>query len=152
MTKPLLINPDGKLLAEIEARLFLARKTKPLWAKKATQPQAVVSLEGRQQMQADDYLCRGIEDEIWPQKADKLTEKYTRSDEWDAHGFQRFDPKPGAAPVQAARVASAFRVHAQWGELAGKANDYVVRSSTDPTDIWIVDKAIFEASYSHDEH
>lgn len=49
--------------------------------------------------------------------------------------------------MEAAQLATAFRAIAQWGELTGKANDFVVRSKTDPSDIWIVDKAIFEASY-----
>jgi hypothetical protein len=49
--------------------------------------------------------------------------------------------------VQAAQIKVAFRVQANWGELSGKANDYVVRSTTDPTDVWIVDRTIFEASY-----
>jgi hypothetical protein len=36
---------------------------------------------------------------------------------------------------------------AKWGELKGKAGDYIVRSIEDTSDIWIVDRAIFEASY-----
>ena len=151
MTESRLINPDGKLLAELEQQPFLARKTKSIWAKVLDQPQEIETIEGTVNAQQGDYLCRGIEDEVWPQKADKVTEKYTPGGEWDSMGFQRFDPKPGAAPVQAAQVTQTFRVTAQWGELAGKANDYVIRSTTDPSDIWIVDKAIFEASYSRDD-
>ncbi len=151
MTEPQLLNPDGKLLAEIETQLFLAVKTKPLWAKRVEHAQEVVSLEGREQVSAGDYLCRGIHGELWPQKENKLFEKYTASGDFDDQGWQRFDPKPDITPVQAAQIPSTFRVQANWGELTGKPNDYVVRSSTDPTDIWIVDQAIFEASYERQE-
>lgn len=147
MTTPRLLNPSGKLLAEIEPLLFLALKTKPLWAKQVAEPQEIVSLEGREQVAAGDYVCRGIHGELWPQKLKKLQEKYVASDQFTDDGWQRFDPKPAADPVQAAQISTAFRVQAHWGELTGKPNDYIVRSTTDLTDIWIVDKAIFEASY-----
>ncbi len=147
MTTPRLLNPDGKLLAEVEAMLFLAVKTKPLWAKQVDVAQEVISLEGREQVAAGDFVCRGIHGELWPQKSKKLLEKYVASNQFDDNSWQRFDPKPEAAPVQAAQVSAAFRVQALWGELTGKPNDYIVRSTTDFTDIWIVDKAIFDASY-----
>jgi hypothetical protein len=38
-------------------------------------------------------------------------------------------------------------VIASWGRLDGKPGDYVVRRQNDPSDIWIVDRAIFENSY-----
>ena len=142
-----LLNPDGQLLPELAARLCEARKTKSIWAKRVEVTQDVDTLEGRLVAGPDDYLCRGIIGEHWPQKGQKLLEKYVPSDEFDAVGWQRFDPKPEAAPVEAAQIDTPFRVTAQWGELKGKALDYVVRSTTDPTDIWIVDKAIFVASY-----
>lgn len=147
MSSSRLINPDGHLLDEFVARLFVAKKSKPLWAKRVETAQIVDSLEGRQQVKPGDYLCRGIQGECWPQSANKLNEKYVATDDWDG-GWQRFDPRPDAAPVQAAQVHEAFRVHASWGELSGKPNDYVVRSSSDLSDIWIVDRTIFEASYS----
>jgi hypothetical protein len=142
-----LLNPNGKLSTDVESRLVLARKTKPLWAKLIEQPQAIETLEGILHAAPGDYVCRGIQGETWPHKASKLLEKYLPSGEVDADGWACFYPKPDAAAVQAAQVEAPFRVIAQWGELNGKANDYVVRSATDCTDIWIVDRAIFEASY-----
>ena len=150
--KSALLNPDGRLSDELALQLFLARKTKSLWAKQVNKPIKVQTLEGSVAVEPGNYLCRGIQGEVWPQKASKLLDKYLRSDEVDAKGWRRFDPKPAAAPVEAARVPYPFRVIAQWGELAGKVNDYVVRSTTDPTDIWIVDKTIFEASYERGLH
>ena len=142
-----LLNPNGQLLPELTTRLFEARKTKSIWAKRVKVEQDVETLEGRLKAGRDDYLCRGIFGEHWPQKFQKLLEKYVPSDKFDAEGWQRFDPKPEAAPVEAAPIETPFRVIAHWGELSGKANDYVVRSTTDPSDIWIVAKSIFEARY-----
>lgn len=146
-----LLNPDGQLLAEVSTRMFETRKTKSIWAKRITAQQEVATLEGRLLVQPDDYLCKGIAGEHWPQKYSKLLDKYSPTDEIDSEGWQRFDPKPHATAALAAQVAFDFRVAAHWGELTGKANDYVVRSKLDPTDIWIVDKAIFEASYEPQE-
>lgn len=147
MIEPRLINPCGQLLAEIEQRLFTARKTKPLWAKLVMKKQQIESLEGSQVAEPGDYLCRGIHNEFWPQKATKLLDTYQPTGQVDEDGWQQFTPKPDTAPVQAAQIDSPFAVIANWGKLTGKAHDYVVRSSSDPTDVWIVDKAIFEASY-----
>lgn len=146
-----LLNPNGQLIPEIAARMFETRKTKPIWAKRVEAKREIETLEGRLVAATGDYLCRGIVGEYWPQKATKLLEKYVPSGEVDADGWQRFDPKPDATPVETAQVLKPFRVTAHWGELTGKAHDYVVRSKTDPTDIWIVDKAIFEASYAPSE-
>jgi hypothetical protein len=142
-----LLNPDGQVIPEFAARMVESRKTKPIWAKRIETTQDVETLEGRLVAAPGDYLCRGIIGEQWPQKESKLLEKYTPSGDFDEAGWQRFDPKPDSEPVEAAPVDQAFRVKAQWGELTGKAGDYIVRSKTDPTDVWIVDKAIFEGTY-----
>ncbi len=145
--EPKLLNPSGKLLSEIANRLTPARKTKPLWAKLIDQMQVIETREGTLTAQPGDYLCRGIEGEPWPQKADKLREKYSPSREVDGDGWERYEPKPAAEGIEAAQFDQPFRVITQWGELQGKANDYVVRSKSDPADVWIVGQAIFEASY-----
>lgn len=142
-----LLNPEGQLLPEIARRLREARKTKPIWGKRAEVAGEVETLEGRLQFQHGDYLCRGIVGELWPQKESKLLEKYVASGQFDAEGWQRFDPKPDSQPVEATQIDHPFRVLAHWGELTGKSGDYLVRSKTDPTDVWIVDKTIFDATY-----
>jgi len=146
-TNPRLLNPNGILVANVERRLSLFSKTKSLWVKKIVSDQEVQTIEGLLSANAGDFLCRGIAGELWPQRAEKLREKYIPSGEIDSAGWERFAPKPGAAPVNAAKAEASFRVISRWGELFGKANDYVVCSTTDPTDIWIVDGAIFETSY-----
>jgi len=147
MNQPQLLNPNQGLLVELELRLRLANKTKLLWARQVKVTTNVESPEGVVVANAGDFVCRGIHGEYWAQKKDKLFAKYSAMGEIDAEGWQRFEPIPEAAPVEAAQVPYAFRVVAQWGELNGRPNDYVVRSTQDPLDIWIVGRAIFDASY-----
>lgn len=149
MEKPLLCNPDGRLLSAIASGLRYARKTKSLWAKRVERTSQIETIEGVVSAEAGDYLCRGIEREVWPQREKSLLERYSASSHFDEEGWQRFDPKPDLQPVMAVAMDRPFRVQAHWGELTGKANDYLVQSKTDPDDIWIVDKAIFEASYEY---
>lgn len=140
-----LINPDG-LLVEIEKLLSPAKKTKSVWAKRLEVNKRVHSLEGTYVADQGEYLCRGIQGEDWAQTYEKLSEKYTASG-IIKDGWERFDPKPNAPAVEATAVDFPFKVCVRWGELKGKPGDYVVRDCSDHTDVWIVDKAIFEASY-----
>lgn len=144
-----LLNPNGPLNEEVARRLWKARKSKPLWAKRLQEAQSVQTLEGLLHAEAGDYLCRGVNGELWPQKAVKLLEKYLPTESFD-NGWQCFNPKPDSEGVEATQVDHAFRIQAHWGILNGKAGDYVVRSRTDSTDVWIVDKAIFEATYQRE--
>lgn len=146
-SQPILINPNGQILPEIASRMFRARKTKDVWARVLTEPTSVETIEGVKQAGPGDMLCRGIKGEYWPQKAEKFLDKYVSTGERDKEEFERFRPKPGAAPIEAAKVTQAFRVVAQWGELTGQAGDYVARSTSDPKDVWIVAREIFEATY-----
>lgn len=142
-----LLNPEGSLIPSVVAGMQEARKTKPLWAKRVDTAQEITSLEAVQQLKPGDYLCRGVQNEYWPQSQKKLLGTYNPSGQIDKDGFERFDPKPDGKWVQVTAIDHPFRVVAAWGELKGKAGDYVVRSLEDTSDIWIVDRAIFEASY-----
>jgi len=145
--QPALLNPEGSLPQNVIARMRVARKTKPVWAKRVDNDQQVTSLEGVQQLSAGDFLCRGIQNEYWPQSSKKLLGNYTPSGQLDHDGFERFDPKPDGNCVLVTKIDHPFRVVTAWRNLQGKAGDYVVLSMEDPTDIWIVDLAIFDASY-----
>jgi hypothetical protein len=147
MNNPVLLNPAGQLLPEIIQRLKEARKTKPIWAKQIDDACEVETLEGIVQANPGDYLCRGISAEHWPQKEEKLLEKYIASGEFDKDGWQRFEPKPDSEAVEATQYDRRFTISATWGELNGKAGDYVVRSRADLSDVWIVDRVIFESTY-----
>ena len=52
----------------------------------------------------------------------------------------------------AAQIAHAFTVQAKWGELRGKAGDFLIKKYEDrdlvhPDDVWIVDQQLFAATY-----
>lgn len=147
MNAPRLINPEGRLLPEFESQLRLVRKSKSLWAKCLESSTVIETLEGPVPAATGDYVCRGIHGELWPQSAKKLIETFVATELFDSDGWQQFDPKPNVAPVQATQISFPFSVTAQWGTLVGKANDYFARSTADPSDCWIVDRSIFEASY-----
>ncbi len=151
MNSPKLLNPAGKLISEIEASLTLARKAKSLWAKRLETSTVINSLEGPLPAEAGDYICRGIHGEFWPQKARKLFDTYHATDQFNSDGWQQFSPKPDSAPVQAVQIDFPFSLTSHWGELVGKAKDYVVRSTSDSSDCWIVDRAIFESSYEFEK-
>lgn len=131
---------------------FHARKTRPIWTKQLTQPETVQTLEGPESVPAGTYLCRGDAGDIWPQTEERLLTKYSRTTQLDEDGWQRWDPKPDAAGVMAAQVPHVFQVQAQWGLLSGKPGDYLIKNYVDrsiqyPTDIWIVDQTLFNATY-----
>ncbi|MEL6897797.1 MAG: PGDYG domain-containing protein, partial [Planctomycetota bacterium] len=102
---------------------------------------------GTEMVRAGDAICRGVQGELWPQDMEQVRKKYDETGEEDDEGWRKFKPKPGAPPVFAAAINHSFTVQSGWGLLSGKSGDYLVRSSTDKSDHWIVDKTIFEASY-----
>lgn len=151
-------SPNKAILDEVnhDEAWFRARKVKPIWARKLDFAQTVTTLEGDETVQAGDFLCRGEAGDIWPQKADKLAEKYDATEETDAEGWRKYLPKPDAEGVLAAEIDHAFTVQASWGQLQGKPSDLLVKSYADrdaeyPQDVWIVDKALFQATYQRTE-
>ncbi|MGE3316135.1 MAG: PGDYG domain-containing protein [Planctomycetaceae bacterium] len=157
MTEPAAHTPlsNKALLDEVNSAglWFRARKTKPLWAKRLDRDDVVTTLEGTERVSAGDYLCRGPAGEIWPQKGARLEKTYRATNELNAEGWRRFEPRPDAEGALAAQMSHPFTVQAAWGELTGKPGDYLVKDYSDhavayPADVWIVDRVIFEATYS----
>ncbi len=147
-------SPNRALLDEVNAAnlWFHARKVKPIWAKRVDENQTVQTLEGTEKVKAGDYLCRGVADEIWPQSKENLERKYDSTDEVDDDGWRKFLPKPDAEGVMAAQIDHPFEVEANWGKLQGKADDFLLKNHADrdepyPDDVWVVDAALFEATY-----
>jgi hypothetical protein len=142
------------LLAEINRShaWFHAKKTRPIWAKKLESGQSVDTLEGKLTAQAGDFLCRGEAGEVWPQKQKALEFKYNPTSEVDGDGWRKYEPRPDAEGVMAAQISHPFQVQATWGNLSGKAGDYVAKNFRDrdvayPKDVWIVDQRLFLATY-----
>jgi hypothetical protein len=131
---------------------FHAKKTRPVWVRRLVEAETVRTLEGDEQVPAGSYLCRGEAGDIWPQSEESLTAKYVLTDEVDADGWRRCDPKPDAAGVMAAHIPHGFQVQSQWGLLSGKPGDFLIKKYEDrdvdhPADVWIVDQELFRATY-----
>ena len=148
-------SPNQALLDEINGggSWFHAKKTRPIWARMAEEDQTLTSLEGEEKVSAGDYICRGEAGDMWPQKEERLLSKYDATDTVDEEGWRLFEPKPDSSGVMAAQVDHAFTVEASWGTLSGKPGDFAVKNYEDldvayPDDVWIVDQALFAATYA----
>jgi hypothetical protein len=148
-------SPNREFLDEINAAKswFHAKKTRPIWARRLEQPERVKTLEGEEDVPAGNFLCRGEAGDIWPQTAERLEAKYLSTEEVTDDGWRRYLPHPDNTGVMAARVEHPFAITAKWGELKGKPGDYVVKNYDDrdapfPEDVWIVDAALFQATYA----
>jgi hypothetical protein len=146
------------LLDEVQAAgsWFHARKTRPIWVKRLEQPERIQTLEGEEDVPAGTYLCRGEAGDLWPQTAERLQAKYVATDELSADGWRKHLPHPDNTGVMAARIDHPFAVTAKWGELTGKTGDFLVKNYDDhdtpyPDDVWIVDAALFQATYERME-
>lgn len=148
------LSPNRALLdAMDQARAWVhVRKTRRIWAKEIEQEREVGTIEGTVKARAGDFLCRGEAGELWPQDAASLRDRYVATETVDADGWRKYEPQPDAEGAMAAQVPHAFSVVATWGTLNGKAGDYVLKRYGDrdgayPADVWIVDQALFRATY-----
>ena len=151
-------------ISDLDART--ATKTKPVEAKPLSAIVAdptvlehlqLATLEGPQQLVQNAWLCRGRNGEFWQQTVEKLREKYHFCSDVDAEGWFTFVPQPDNAvnAAQANGRQEGFAVRGEWGDKQpngdllqyGEDGDYVLQSKTDPYDVWIVRRDLFEATY-----
>jgi hypothetical protein len=143
-----------------------AEKNKPIRAKalasvvpdKSVHKSLLVrTLEGDEPLREGSLLCLGEVGEPWLQMPAKLMKKYKISDV-DADGWMVCTPIPGVQE-NAAEVLGDFYVQGQWGEKMmvagrevyvqkGKSGDFVLRSPSDLSDVWVVRRSLFLATYS----
>ena len=147
-------DPNHRLLDEVNAAKlwFHAKKTRPIWARQLPQAERVRTLEGDEEVPAGQFVCRGEAGDIWPQTPERLIAKYEANDEVSTDGWRKYSPRPDNQGVLAAQIAHAFTVQAKWGQLTGKPGDILVKNFDDrdlpyPADVWIVDHALFQATY-----
>lgn len=147
-------SPNGALLDEIHAAgtWVHVRKTKAIRARKLDKDETVSTLEGPIEAKAGAMLCQGGAGELWPQSAESLEKRYIATDDVTTDGWCLYAPRPDAEGALAAPVLHAFTVVATWGPLKGKAGDYVLKRFSDrkvpwPEDVWVVDRALFCATY-----
>ena len=159
-----LICPDG-------LSFLTAKNTKPLKAKHIqhlfTDPSVVTkfllaTLEGQQALKTDSIVCVGNDDDAWQQTSKNLFKKYNITG-MDENGWLICEPKPEnevwAAQFEFAGPLGAierFQIIGLWGDKVsdgtyrqcGYAGDYILKSKTDPKDVWIVAKKVFENTYT----
>ena len=116
------------------------------------------TLEGVQPLRPGSIVCLGIEGEVWPQNKEVLLKKYTITDIDVESGWLTCTPKPENS-VNVCQIitgqGSEFAICGLWGEKQsngtflqyGKGGDYVLQSETDPKDVWIVARSVFESTY-----
>jgi hypothetical protein len=147
-------SPNAEILDQINQAQswFHAKKCRPIWARQLDKDRTVKTIEGTEQVRAGDFLCRGEAGDVWPQTAKSLNEKYQKTEAVDPEGWCKYVPSLDNEGVMAAQVPHPFTVHARWGVLSGKPGDYIVKNFADrdvsyPDDVWIVDQALFHATY-----
>lgn len=147
-------NPNELLLKQVcnSTGWFHAKKTRPIWARRVVSRETVTTLEGTEQVDVGQYLCRGEAGDIWPQTEKDLLRRYTIVPGTDSDGWQKYIPHPDAAGVIAIQMERPFQVIAAWGTLHGKAGDFLLKNFEDrdnpnPIDLWLVDQRLFCETY-----
>ena len=119
----------------------------------------LASMEGEQVLKTNSMVCIGNEDDAWQQEPATLLKKYNVTGYTD-DGWAICEPKPENEnwACQIPEDHPPFSVICLWGRefmvdgqqvflLFGKPGDYVLRSKTDPNDVWIVDQKLFRSTY-----
>lgn len=150
-----------------------ATKTRPIRAKhvqlvlvdKSIQDKFLLStIEAIQGIGPGSMICLGESGDIWQQSPETLLKKYTITG-FDAEGWSICTPKPDnevdcyVADKQTFMVLpsdrAGFSILARWGEKRkdgtfiqyGNFGDVVCRSQSDPGDVWIVARKLFDSTY-----
>lgn len=147
----------------------IATKTKPIKAKplvcllvdkSITSKFLVDTLEGKEPLGDGVMICLGQSFDVWQQTPRKLLQKYNVVSV-DKEGWMDCEPRPDNA-VECFQITPEMATQTDcyiiglWGETVGNEKnvqrcvegDYICRNQTDPTDIWVVRKKIFENTYS----
>lgn len=125
----------------------------------------VDTLEGREPIKEDAMVCVGEAGDAWQQTSKKLLAKYTVTS-IDSNGWLGCDPKPdnevNVVEVEYSWCSvdghnkNVFSIIGQWGATVGEeknvqcgeVGDFICQNQSDPTDVWIVKRAIFNNSYT----
>ncbi len=102
----------------------------------------IETLEGPQSFKPGDFLSRGVENEEWPIRAEKMFTSKQQVGESDTEGWADYVTK---GEVQATQIFEPFQVKRSNGEMyTGKAGDYLI---VDGDNKRIVAQGIFRKSY-----
>lgn len=129
----------------------------------------VSTLEGNEPIKQNSMVCIGESGDIWLQSPEKLLKKYNVIG-FDSFGWLRCEPKPENEvyailvtkemvpnePLCDQSGPNSFSIVGQWGETIneelniqiGFVGDFICKSISDPTDVWIVKHKLFINSYA----
>ena len=140
-----------------------AKKTKGLRAKAMVNlivDKSVVNsflldtLEGREPIGSSSMFCIGAAGDAWQQSPNALLKKYDVKD-IDDDGWMVCEPKPDNE-VQFYESDDGQYITGHWGETINdipnlqwaKKGDFVLRNPDDTTDMWVVQRKLFNNTYS----
>ena len=145
-----------------------ASKRKPLRAKAlinllvdrtVTNRFLVDTLEGNEPLGDGVVICIGESGDCWQQSPKKLLQKYNVTS-IDNDGWMVCEPRPDNS-VKCWQVpfdvsSSEISIIGLWGATrgtekniqSGQQGDYICQNESDPEDVWIVKRKIFENTYS----
>lgn len=149
----------------------MARKTRPIWARPVRAEEIgrefVTADHVVERAAADHWLCVGVAGEPWFQTRAKIESKYERAGSEErrfafddaTHVYERFVPlstsRNWAAKVTGPGIEG-FYIQPNYptdGPLYSPAGGWVVMDyvddpyGADPTDVWLVQEALFESTY-----
>lgn len=144
-TKPIKVKPINSILSDtsIQSKILLA------------------TLEGNQALKTNSFVCWGVDNDLWQQAEDKLHQKYLLQhvdpDGW-IHCVPKADNATNASLIEGKGPFGGFSVIGRWGEEQnvngkkvylqyGVSGDYIMQSIEDSTDIYRIDKRIFDNTY-----
>lgn len=128
------------------------------------------TLEGKEAIGDGSIMCVGESNDAWQQMPAKLLQKYDVT-AIDAEGWMTCVPKPENS-VECYQITdeteaisskmwidqTPYCIMAEWGEdtvmvdvpikiQRAEVGDYICRNRTNPTDVWIVRRKIFNSTY-----
>src|SRR5580765_5094258 len=104
----------------------------------------VQTLEGPQSFDVGDFLCVGIANEEWPMSQETFKKDKEYFEDAEEPGFALYTTK---GTKHATFVPEQFMVGDGNEPFTSKVDGGYIVYNDDPSEAWIVDKAIFEGSY-----
>lgn len=145
-----ILSYNSQLLSEVNGKWRRYKKWRPIWCQLCMQNKEIHSLEGPLEVKSGQWICRGIERELWVQSEADLLKKYYPTNVYDGK-WRKFVPRQDISGVGAVKMKHPFSVKTKHGILHGKAGDYLLRPHDPneplPLDLWIVDAQIFKKTY-----
>lgn len=114
----------------------------------------MATIEGNEKVERNAIMCIGEANDAWQQNGENLIKKYNIVGFTD-DGWMICEPKPDNE-VEFIQLDEEFFIEAQWGEEKpgfknpvqyGKLGSYVLRNIEDNSDVWVVEKKVFENTY-----